>query len=332
MTILTPIWLQAGVYPAKRDRTVITELWPEGLLSSDSFVVTETSGGPTYAVDVSAGRAIIEGDDEPDQGNYLVKSDDVETVAWPAPPGSNSRIDILVLRVNDPNAGGPAGDNATLAVVSGTAAVSPVAPTIPDTAIELARTTVVAAQTVINDADLDTSDRASLIGTAILDDGSVPMAADLDMGTNGVTNLADGAADDDAATWGQVPRGAEGYAQITSGQGGITSTADIGGVTATWTADPSRRYRTTVAGSVVGTSDGVGSVLIRDGSNNSKMVRQLLVDPLFAFGFHVSVVESGLSGSQTRKLSGAFSGAGFGTFTAASSSPCWILVEDIGPV
>jgi hypothetical protein len=198
MTILTPIWLQAGVYPAKSDRTVIAELWEEGLLSADSFVVTQTSGGPTYAVDVSAGRAIIEGDDEPDQGRYLVKSDDVETVAWPAPPGTNSRIDILVLRVNDQNAGGPAGGNATLVVVSGAAAASPTAPAIPDTAIELARVTVVAAQTIITDGDIVLTDRIGALPKKVLDDGSVPMDADLAMGGNKVTGLAAGTAGADA--------------------------------------------------------------------------------------------------------------------------------------
>ncbi len=39
---------------------------------------------------------------------------------------------------------------------------------------------------------------------AILDDGSVPMAAALDMGGNPIENLADGSAADDAATVGQV--------------------------------------------------------------------------------------------------------------------------------
>lgn len=154
MTILTPIWLQAGTYPAREDRQLISAIWPkEGVVDNASFAVTQTAS-PTYAVNVAPGRAVVAGDNEPRQGSYLVTSDAIATVVWPAPPGSGSRIDVLVLRVNDPNAGGPVGDNAVLAVIQGVASQTPVAPAVPDTALPLARVTVAAAQTVISTANI----------------------------------------------------------------------------------------------------------------------------------------------------------------------------------
>jgi microcystin-dependent protein len=154
MTIATPTWLQNGTYSAKRDRQVIAATWDEGVRKPLSFKVSQKAGGANYSVDVAAGEAIVQGDDEPAQGNYLVQSDAVANVVWPAPPGSNSRIDILVLQVNDPTAGGAAGDNAVLSVVQGTPAASPTAPTIPDSALPLCQITIVASQTVINDGNI----------------------------------------------------------------------------------------------------------------------------------------------------------------------------------
>lgn len=135
---ITPLWLQNVDYPAQADRALFAELWDEGVLDLASFAVTQRAAGANMSVDVAVGRAVVTGDDQANQGNYLVTSDALINAAIGAAPGSNSRIDRVVLRINDPNAGGPAGDSATVAVIAGTAAASPVAPATPTSAISLA--------------------------------------------------------------------------------------------------------------------------------------------------------------------------------------------------
>jgi hypothetical protein len=76
----------------------------------------------------------------------------VTNVVFTPAPGSDSRIDLLVLQVNDPTAGGSAGDNATFVVVEGSVAGSPVPPAVPDTAIPLAEVLRTATDTSITDA------------------------------------------------------------------------------------------------------------------------------------------------------------------------------------
>jgi microcystin-dependent protein len=138
VAIEDPLWLQGLDYEARLDRQVIELLGTEGIVTPTSFLVAPRSAGANMSVDVSAGRAIIQGDDETNQGRYLVRSTAVENVTLSAAPGSNSRIDAIILRVNDPNAGGGAGDNGVVAKVDGTPAASPSVPTIPSTAILLA--------------------------------------------------------------------------------------------------------------------------------------------------------------------------------------------------
>jgi hypothetical protein len=103
-------------------------------------------------VDVAAGAAIITGDDEADQGKYYVRNTAVVNVAFTPAPGSDERIDLLVLQVNDPTAGGSAGDNAVFEVITGTVASSAVAPAVPDTAIPLAEVLRLSTDTTITTA------------------------------------------------------------------------------------------------------------------------------------------------------------------------------------
>ena len=153
MAIFTPTWLQNGTYSARNDRIFSDVMFTEGVLrpGAGQFLVTQSSPA-AMSVNVAAGYACITGDDSLDQGNYLVRSNATETVAIGAAPGSNSRIDLVVLRVNDPAAGGPAGDNATITVIAGTPAASPVVPAVPTSAIPLAQVLVVAGDTTVTNA------------------------------------------------------------------------------------------------------------------------------------------------------------------------------------
>jgi microcystin-dependent protein len=61
------------------------------------------------------------------------------------------------LRINDPNAGGPAGSNSALGIVTGVAAASPAVPALPTSAIPLAVVTVTTGQVQVVDANIVSS-------------------------------------------------------------------------------------------------------------------------------------------------------------------------------
>lgn len=137
------------------------------------------------------------------------------------------------------------------------------------------------------------------------------------------------------------PIGTKDHVALTSSHGSITTITDIsfGGtpLSVTWTASASRRYRTTFSGEINGTSAGALLIVyITDGSNNIKRRHVITVPALVSgvgyTGVQFSVVESGLTGSTTRKIRlERNAGSGTAEAYAATSSPMSILVEDIGP-
>lgn len=138
------LWLQNVDYPARIDRAVFDNIWTEGILGSGSLLVSPSS--PVgMSVQVAAGVAVIQGDNQVFQGKYLAREQAVTTgLAITAAPGSGARRDLVVLQVRDPNATGPAGDDAVLAVVTGVASATPVDPAVPASALVLARVRVAA--------------------------------------------------------------------------------------------------------------------------------------------------------------------------------------------
>lgn len=134
-----PTWLQNGSYSARMDRNLVDLFFTEGVLApgAGDFEVVETSP-LSNSVAIGPGRAVITGDDEANQGKYLCVNETTLNLPLAAAPVADSRIDLIYLRVNDPVAGGPAGNNATIEVLAGTPSVTPVAPATPTTAIPLA--------------------------------------------------------------------------------------------------------------------------------------------------------------------------------------------------
>lgn len=100
--------------------------------------VTQRGAGANLSVDVSIGACVIRGDDQPNQGMYFARITAIENSPAPAAPGSDQRWDVVSLRINDPTAGGPAGNNATLVWTQGIAGPTPVPPSVPTSAIGLA--------------------------------------------------------------------------------------------------------------------------------------------------------------------------------------------------
>jgi hypothetical protein len=132
------------------------------------------------------------------------------------------------------------------------------------------------------------------------------------------------------------PRGWVGYvegplADVT----GITSTpADITGLTLTFTADPTRRYKTTFRVSILKTG-GAGNcaVDLADAGGTQVERHQLptlaLNDAVTIVGSHV---ETGLSGSITRKLRALTGGTTVTIWGTTFWQRGFLLVEDIGGV
>lgn len=126
-------------------------------------------------------------------------------------------------------------------------------------------------------------------------------------------------------------RGAVAYAQVVVNQSGIATETNLTGMSVTWTADPSRIYRTTVRGELTATVAGdIPVVSIRTQTSASVQRYTQSLPSTAGTSVSVQVVESGLSGSQTRYAS-LQRAAGSGTFMfgGAPAFPAYILVEDI---
>jgi microcystin-dependent protein len=135
-----PLYLQGGAYPARLLRFLTAQMYDEGVLTPTACKVSQRGAGANFSVDVAIGSFVITGDDQALQGNYMGRITAVENaVIGAAPAGSNKRIDLVTLRINDPNAGGNAGNTATVVVVAGTQTTgTPVAPALPASSIPIA--------------------------------------------------------------------------------------------------------------------------------------------------------------------------------------------------
>jgi hypothetical protein len=168
MSLITtdaPAWMQNGVYPARLDRQVIDAIWSEGVLSG--LDVSPRSEGANFSVDVAIGRAVITGDDQSGQGSYLVSLSGGKVNVPLSVPDSLGRIDLVVCKVNDSQAGGPAGDNGTVYAVKGTPASTPTVPTLPTSAVELARVTVAASAVSITAPNIDSTKRVKAMPRSV---------------------------------------------------------------------------------------------------------------------------------------------------------------------
>lgn len=149
MTFEKPLYIQANTYPARLMRADTAQLWDEGVMDLTAFKVTQRGAGANFSVDVAAGFAIVQGDDQADQGSYTVRSTATENIVVSAAPGSNSRYDLICLRVYDSNAGGVGtssgqstatitANTAAIVHIAGTAAASPSVPATPASCLLLA--------------------------------------------------------------------------------------------------------------------------------------------------------------------------------------------------
>ena len=134
-----------------------------------------------------------------------------------------------------------------------------------------------------------------------------------------------------AAQMNRLPWGIIGYAQATANQTGITTETNVTGLSVTFTADSTRYYKTTIYtfSALQNTAAGYAEFRITDGSNVQKQNGVIYQAAGVQAPMCVSVVETGLSGSVTRKAR-ALTGAGTLLLAASSTAPMFIVIEDIG--
>jgi len=125
----------------------------EGVLSSTDLLVSEKSGTPDMSVDVAGGACMVLGTEATYQGTYFMENRSTTNLVISAADATNARWDLVVAKVEDSDYSG-ATDAWSLAVVTGTPAASPADPAVPDNSITLARVTVAALDSSIEDADV----------------------------------------------------------------------------------------------------------------------------------------------------------------------------------
>lgn len=139
-----------------------------------------------------------------------------------------------------------------------------------------------------------------------------------------------------AANVNLLPRGRVAYAQVVANQTGISTVADVTGLSATFTAVSGRNYRTTAFIELGYTAASDLIIAYLTTGANVQLVRHTIVSPALISGFNYMVVvasynSSSLSGSTTHKLR-LERNTGVGTLStfAAAGSPGYIMVEDLG--
>lgn len=318
MSVETPPWaLQAGSHPARTTRNMLAALMSapvqaetagislsaggaHGVCLPGDLVVTQ-NGTPNMSVNVAAGRALVRSTEAGSLGAgvYTFLNDGVVNLTIAAADATNPRRDLVVAQIRDAEYSGGSND-ARLFVVTGTPAASPVDPAVPNSCVVLARVAVAALASSITNANI----------------------TDLRVRARTAWNNA----------WGTV-----GYAQVTAAQSGITTQADLTGLSLTWTAIANRRYKIRFYGEINGSVAGdLLIAYITDGANVAQQ-RHIITVPALVAGTGYStitmeLVQTPSAGSVTRKARlERNSGTGTASLNAGSALPAFILVEDIGP-
>jgi len=149
---LETTWEQATSYSAQVDRINLEAMhFYAGILGAASFKVIPNGA---MSIAIAIGRAIVKGSAQANQGNYVVRNTASIALTHNPAPGSNSRIDRVVLRVYD-NAADSSGQNtAAVEIIAGTAGASPVAPAAPNSTITLATVLIPTGKTSILTGDI----------------------------------------------------------------------------------------------------------------------------------------------------------------------------------
>jgi len=360
-----PIFLQAGSHPAEETRLMLggllgaaTGSFSGGVAASDPAhgVVRSTdlavsqNGTPNMTVNVAAGGCFIRGTQSANQGAYHLWNDGTINVGINTSNPTNPRRDLICAVVKDSYYSGSE-DSASIIVVTGTAAASPVDPTPPANALVLARVAVAANASSITTANItdlrplasvrdqvpafaSSTDRATAIPSPYTGQLSAITAAGV---TNGIEQYNGSAW---RLPW-SMPWGVVGRALITSSTN-TTGTTLVSGSSLSFSQVQNRIYKYTVTGHAAWTAVG-GSINdgLRVSITNAAATAYIHQDYLpygnsttYGYGIGFSWYEvAGSSASVTRELrvSRFYGTSGPVTFFADSTRVASFLIEDIGP-
>ena len=134
-----------------------------GVVGATDLAVAQ-NGTPNMSVNVAGGLAFVRGTENANQGVYAVLNDATVNLVVAASDPTNPRRDLVCLKLQDAFYSG-AVNAASLVVVTGTPAGSPVDPTPPADALVLARISVAAlSSSVVNANITDLRTRAAALG------------------------------------------------------------------------------------------------------------------------------------------------------------------------
>lgn len=170
--INAPQYLQGGSHTAQGDRLVLGSIWGPNTAGGVVEGFGIGSGSSAMQVAVAPGLAIVN-NPAPWGGPYHVGSDTTVQVDVSSADPANGRIDAVVARVYDSAYAG-AEDKWQLEVVEGTAAPSPVVPTLPDRTLLLGYVDVNAGASTIAGGDITDQRQPPPAGGAI--GGYLPLA------------------------------------------------------------------------------------------------------------------------------------------------------------
>lgn len=171
MALVTPpSYYQAGTYPAKNDRLLTQSLIGQNGTRGNAMKVAAQST-PAMSVSIASGGAFIPS--STNNGSYFVYNDAATTVSITTADATNPRKDIVYVLVSDAAISG-ATNAVTYVVLAGTPAATPVAPTLPALATQLAEVYVAAGATSITNANItDARPRSQVVDCAVTTTGQV---------------------------------------------------------------------------------------------------------------------------------------------------------------
>lgn len=172
MALKTPLFLNIdGTYGAADLGLPYKDVVSEGVVGAGDLAVTQRAAGANMSVDIAAGKAWVQGDDDPElQPIYRAFNDATVNIALSAADASNPRVDRVVLRIHDSVFAGST-DGAAFEVIEGapTAGADLTnlngAADVPNTALLLANVLVPGGASSITDADISDQRTTSQTGS-----------------------------------------------------------------------------------------------------------------------------------------------------------------------
>lgn len=308
-----------------------------GVGSGPTELQVTQNGTPNMSVNVAAGRAWIDGTESATQGTYTFYNDGTVNLAIAAASPTNPRKDLIIARIRDAQYSG-ASNTGAVEVVTGTAAASPVEPTVPANSIVLALVDVAANATSITNANItDRRRRASALGGVVVCTSNTRPTSGLYVGLAIFETDSKRLLYYNGTDWSPFTAGGElGYAGNSSNQTGITTEVDVIGLSVTVTVAAGRRIK-------VHAELGVGSTIATDTirltlkeGGTTLQIRDVVPNVTSGTTGNIALPATARltpsAGSHTYKAT-IQRLAGSGTIVVAGNStfPSFIQVEDIGP-